>query len=84
MGFGVEEGGAVKLPSPHGLRTNSGSQFPLEQASGKHVPFWARIPGWIFRLGRHWESASHSALLRRFLYARALYRVRFSAVWGLR
>ena len=41
-----------------------------------------RIPGWAFRLGRHWESTSHSASLRRFLYARALHRVRFSAVRG--
>ena len=41
-----------------------------------------RIPGRAFRLGRHWESASHSASLRRFLYARALHRVRFSAVRG--
>lgn len=41
-----------------------------------------RIPGCAFRLGRHWENASHPASLKRFLYARALYRVRFSAVWG--
>lgn len=81
MGFEVEEMERKARPS---LRRDSGMNFPLEQASGKHVPFWARIPGWIFRLGRHWESASHSALLRRFLYARALHRVRFSAVWGLR
>lgn len=84
MDFAVEKGGTVGGKARPGLRANSGSKFPLEQASGKHVPFWARIPGWIFRLGRHWESASHSALLRRFLYARALHRVRFSAVWGLR
>ena len=41
-----------------------------------------RIPGRAFRLGCHWESASHPSLMRRFLYARALHRVRFSAVWG--
>lgn len=39
-----------------------------------------RIPGCAFRLDRHWESASHPSLMRRFLYARALHRVRFSAV----
>lgn len=38
----------------------------------------------LFRLGCHRESASHSASLRRFLYARALRRVRFSAVGGIR
>ena len=42
------------------LRANSGLQFPLEQASGKHVPFWARILGWTFRLRRHPETASQS------------------------
>ncbi len=81
MGFGVEEMERKARPS---LRRDSGMNFPFEQASGKHVPFWARIPGWIFRLGRHWESASYSALLRRFLYARALHRVRFSAGLGFR
>lgn len=49
MGFGVEEMERKARPS---LRRDSGMNFPLEQASGKHVPFWARIPGWIFRLGR--------------------------------
>ena len=33
-----------------------------------------------FPLAIHLETASHPALLRRFLYACALHRVRFSAV----
>ena len=64
------------------LSVDSGMQLPLDASSGNYVPVWARIPGCAFRLGSHWESASHPALPRRFLYARALHRVRFSAVRG--
>ena len=45
-------------------------------------PILSRYSGTQFPLDDRWESASHSASLRRFLYARALHRVRFSTVWA--
>ena len=64
------------------LSVDSGMQLPLAASSGNYVPVWAWIPGCAFRLGSHWESASHPGLPRRFLNARALRRVRFSAGGG--
>ena len=68
--------------------------FPLELPLGKHIPLYGSIPGRSFRMRHHTETTSQSergfreglsawaaiGLPRRFLYGRALHRVRFSAV----